>query len=227
MSTRAVYRSVKWLLLLLLAIQLPIYAADGPVGMLYATGSAWLNGSKVPNSAAVFYGDMLQTSSGSLARINATGTSVMVSSNTLVKVEESKIHIEHGAINVGTSRGLATQAGEITVAPKGNSWTSFQVSEVDGKVQIVAEKGDLTVTDGQTTATLQQGQQTTVEDTNEAGKKKHRKRGTGAAPAASGSIMNSTEAIMAGSGVVAGVTIWVLLQGGAPLSPSCPSSGCP
>jgi len=36
-------------------------AGETPSAMLYTNGAAWLNGSDVPKSAAVFSGDLLQT----------------------------------------------------------------------------------------------------------------------------------------------------------------------
>ena len=48
----------------LLAIVFPaqvMLAGETASAMLYTNGAAWLNGSEVPKSAAVFSGDMLQT----------------------------------------------------------------------------------------------------------------------------------------------------------------------
>ena len=213
--------------LLALLIPMQLLAAHTAAAMLYANGSTWVNGSPVPKSAAVFAGDMVQTKPDAIARLNASGSSVMVLADSLVKFQGPEVDIEHGAVQVGTSRGLSTKAGEVTVKPTGNSWTEFQVADVDGQVQIVATKGDLTVQDQQGTTTLSQGQQTTRDDTSQPEKKKHRKHGTGAEAAAKGGIMNSTQALWIGSGIVAGVTVWVLLQGEEPMSPSCPNNNCP
>jgi len=212
----------------LLAILVPVQllAADSASAMLFTNGAAWLNGSAVPKSAAVFSGDLVQTQSDSTANISAAGSSVMVGSDSLVKFEGPAVEIEHGTVRVATSRGLATSAGEVTVKPAGNSWTEFQVTDVNGQVQIAASKGDLTIQDQQGTTTLAQGQQTTRDDTSEPEKKKHRKHGTGAAPAAGGGIMSSTKAIIAGSVIVGGVTAWVLLQSDEPMSPSCRTNPC-
>jgi hypothetical protein len=218
------YRS---LLSCLLAMLFPmqLLAADSASAMLYTNGAAWLNGSTVPKSAAVFSGDLVQTRSDSTANLSAAGSSVMVGSDSLVKFEGPAVEIEHGTVRVATSRGLATTAGEVTVRPAGNGWTEFQVTDVDGQVQIAASKGDLTIQDQQGTTTLAQGQQT-IRDETSGKKKKHRRHGTGAEPAARGGIMNSTEAVIAGSAIVGGVTAWVLLQSDEPMSPSCPSNPC-
>lgn len=215
---------------IVLALLLPgqLLAADSASAMLYANGTAWVNGSEVPKSAAVFAGDMVQTRPDSTAHINASGSSVMVLSDSLVKFEGPAVEIEHGAVRVSTARGLETRAGEVTVKPAGNSWTEFQVTDVDGQVQIAANKGDVTVQDQQGTTTLQQGQQTTRDDTsNPEQKKKKKRRGAGAATAAGGGILSSSYAIYTGIAIVGGITTWVLLQGDDPLSPACPNNTCP
>lgn len=225
--SQTVLRSV---LSIVLALLLPgqLLAADSASAMLYANGTAWVNGSSVPKSAAVFAGDMVQTRPDSTAHINASGSSVMVLSDSLVKFEGLAVEIEHGAVRVSTARGLETRAGEVTVKPAGNSWTEFQVTDVDGQVQIAANKGDVTVQDQQGTTTLQQGQQTTRDDTsNPEQKKKKKRRGAGAATAAGGGILSSSYAIYTGIAIVGGITTWVLLQHDEPLSPACPNNTCP
>jgi hypothetical protein len=215
----------------LLAILFPaqvMLAGETASAMLYTNGAAWLNGSEVPKSAAVFTGDMLQTRPDSTARIQANGSSVMVLADSLVKFEGPAVELEHGAVRVTTSRGLAARAGDVTVKPTSNSWTEFQVTDVDGRMQIAANKGDLTVQDDQGTTTVTQGQQTTRDDTSDTGKKKKKRRhGTGAAPAAGGGIMSSPYVVYGSLGVAGGVGLWVWLQSEPPVSPACPSNSCP
>src|SRR5712671_4414588 len=220
---------LKSALSLVLAMWVParLLAADSASAMLYSNGTAWVNGSTVPKSAAVFDGDLVQTRPDSSANLNASGSSVMVLADSLVKFQGSAVEVEHGAIRVSTSQGLATRAGEVTVKPAGTAWTEFQVTDVDGQVQIVATKGDLTVQDQQGTSTVQEGQQTTRDDTsNPEKKKKKRRRGAGAATAAGGGILSSSAAIYTGIAIVGGVTTWVLLQDDDPLSPACPNNTC-
>lgn len=227
MSQSRLRSSVCCLLAILFPAQIML-AGETASAILYTTGAAWLNGSEVPKSAAVFTGDMLQTRPDSTARIQANGSSVMVLADSLVKFEGPAVELEHGAVRVTTSRGLAARAGDVTVKPASNSWTEFQVTDVDGRMQIAANKGDLTVQDDQGTTTVTQGQQTTRDDTSDTGKKKKKRRhGTGAAPAAGGGIMSSPYAVYGGLGVVGGVGLWVWLQSEPPVSPACPSNSCP
>lgn len=195
--------------------------------MLYTNGAAWLNGSEVPKSAAVFAGDMLQTRPDSTASIQSHGSNVMVLADSLVKFEGPAVELDHGAVRITTSSGMAARAGEVTVKPAANALTEFQVKDVDGRVQIAANKGDVTVQDDKGTTTVTQGQETTRDDTsNPEKKKKRRRRGTGAAPAATGSIMSSAPVVYGGLAAAGAVGIWVWTRSEPPVSPACPSQ-CP
>jgi len=225
--SQSAFRSALCCLLVIVFPAQVMLAGDTPAAMLYTNGAAWLNGSEVPKSAAVFTGDLLQTRPDSTANIQANGSSVMVLADSLVKFDGPAVELEHGGVRVTTSRGLAARAGDVTIKPASDSWTEFQVTDVDGQVQIAANKGDLTVQDDKGTTTVTQGQQTTRDDTSntEKKKKKHRRQ-AGAATAAKGGIMSSTPAVIVGLGAVAGVGIWVGTRSGNPVSPDCPSNPC-
>ena len=197
------------------------FAADSSAAMLYTNGAAWINGGTVPKSSAIFAGDLVQTRTDSVASIKATGTSVVVYSDSLVQFQGSAVKLEHGSLNVGTSRNMAAQVGELKVVPaSGSSWTEFEVSDTDGAVKIIARKGDLRLIDANGTTTLAQGQETTRDETSERRKRK-RERG-GAIPAAGGGILDSPYAIGAGIAVVGGVAAWALLHEDEPFSPKKP-----
>jgi hypothetical protein len=214
---------------LLLIVPASLFAADSGAAMLYATGAAWLNGSHVPNSSAIFAGDLVQTRSDSAANIHAPGSSITVLGDSLVQFEGTSLKVEHGGVSVSTSTGIATTAGDVRVAPVSNVWTEFNVIDVDGRVRIAARKGDLTVTDDNGTVTLAQGQETTrdeqsqqAQQPDQSDKKKNKKRATGAVPAAGGGVLNSPVAIGVGAAAIAGVTAWVLIKSDNPVSPAVP-----
>jgi hypothetical protein len=203
-----------------------LLAADSNAAMLHTNGAAWINGAHVPrSSAAIFYGDLLQTRSDSIANINQPGSAITVLADSLVQFEGSSLDIQHGGVTVSTSKSVATTAGDIKVTPASSAWTEFNVSDVDGTVRISARKGDLTINDGKQTVLLAQGQETTRDDSSDNdnnGKKKNRRKQSGAVPAAGGGILNSPWAIGAGGVAVIGVTTWVLIQNDNPASPAKP-----
>jgi hypothetical protein len=159
----------------------------------------------------------------------------MVLNESLVQYEGSTLKLEHGGVTISTSKLLATRAGDVTVAPSTSVWTEFEVRDVDGRVQIAARKGDLTISDDTGTTILAQGQQTTREasdsqvdnqvnnhDSPDNKKKKKKKEAAGAIAPAAGGILNSPVAVGIGAGVIVGVTAWVLIQGDQPVSPAKP-----
>jgi len=208
---------------LLLVAPGSLFAADSSAAMLYANGAAWLNGSHVPNSSAIFAGDLVQTRSDSAANIHAPGSSITVLGDSLVQFEGASLKVEHGGVSVSTSKGVATTAGDVRVAPVSNAWTEFNVTDIDGTVRIAARKGDLTITDDDGTVTLPQGQETTRNEQSDQSdkKKKDKKRAAGAVPAAGGGVLNSPIAIGVGAAAI-GVTIWVLTRSSNPVSPATP-----
>jgi hypothetical protein len=199
-----------------------LLAADSAPAMLYARGAAWINGGAVPRTSAVFPGDLVQTRSDSVASINASGSNVVVLADSLVKFEGPAVALEHGSLRVATSKGLSTHTGDLTVTPAANGWTEFEVKQVgDDTVQIMAQKGDVTVSDGSSSSTLSQGQQTTVGNSMEK-KKKKRRKGGGAVPASGGAVLDSPVVIYGGAAAVGGLLTWVLLEDSNPVSQVAP-----
>ena len=120
-----------------------LMAADSGAAMLYAYGSASLNGNAVPRSSAIFPGDRVQTTGNSVAKINAPGLSVAVQPDSAIKFDGTNISVDRGTVSVATSKSTAARAGETTITPASNAQTEFQVSQIGGKPQIMARKGDL------------------------------------------------------------------------------------
>jgi hypothetical protein len=216
----------------LLAIVFPaqmMLAGETASAMLYTNGAAWVNGTEAPKSIAMFAGDLLQTRPDSTASIQSSGSNIMVLADSLVKFEGPAVELEHGSVRITTSRGLATVAGDVTIKPAADAWTEFQVTDVNGQVQIAANKGDVTVQDDKGTTTVAQGQQTTRDDTNtndNEKKKKKRRKAAGAATAATGGIMISPAVVYGGLAAIGGAAIWIWTREPSPVSPACPTNPC-
>jgi len=197
-----------------------LFAADQPAAMLYSHGTALLNGDGISRSSAIFSGDLVQTNADSAANINASGSIVLVRNDSLVKYQGNAVELEHGGVAISTSKLLSTRAGDVTVSPAASVWTEFEVRDVDGRVQIAARTGDLTISDDTGTTTLAQGQETTRDEQSDENKKKKKRRGTGATAAAQGGVLSSPWAIGIGGAAIVGGTVWVLVQPEQPVSPS-------
>jgi len=201
-----------------------LFAADQPAAMLYSHGTALLNGDSIARSSAIFSGDLIQTTGDSAANINASGSIVLVRNDSLVVYQGNAVELEHGGVTVSTTKLLATRAGDVTVSPAASVWTEFEVRDVDGRVQIAARTGDLTISDDTGTSTLAQGQQTTRDESqppDENSKKKNKRAArTGAAAGAGGGALSSPWVIGIAGGAIVGGTAYVLIQSAPPVSPS-------
>ena len=157
-------------LCLAIIVSLPasLMAADSGVAVARPYGTAWLNGAAIGQSSTIFPGDLVQTDANSALNIRSAGSSVTVVSGSLVKFEGGAVSLQRGRVKLATSKGMSANAGSVTVAPASNAWTEFEMTDVAGKVQIVALKGDLQISNGSQTMTLAQGQQATQKDSTEA-----------------------------------------------------------
>ena len=194
-----------------------------PAAMLYSHGGTMLNGTAVPRSSALFSGDLVQTGADSVANINSTGSTVLVLNDSLIQYEGESLKLEHGGVSISTSKSMSAHAGDVKISPAEGVLTEFEVRDVDGRVQIAARKGDLSITDQDGTSTLPQGQETTKDESSPQSSKKGKRQAgpvPGAAPGSAGAILDSPWVVGIGGGAIIGTTIWVLLQGGAAASPT-------
>jgi len=211
-------------LALLVPAQLP--GQESATAMVYANGQTWVNGTEVPKSVAVFMGDTLQTRQDASASIGVNGSSVMVLSDSLIKYEGASVAVDRGTVRVSTANGFSAHVCEVKAWPAANVPTQYQFTHSDRNVIVTATKGDVIVDDHGDRKTVAEGQQITREDGCEAAAKKNPKRRPGASTAAAGGILSSPPLLYTGIGIVGGITTWVLLQGGDPISPKCPDNSC-
>ena len=224
--SQKLFRSVVSIALTLL-VPSQLISQDSASAMVFANGPAWINGTEIPKSMALFPGDMLQTKQDASANVGTNGSSIMVLSDSLVKYEGSSVGVDHGSVRVSTGSGFEAHACEVKAKPVNNTQTQYQFAHNDRHVTLVATKGDVTLEDHQGSKTIKEGEQTTRDDGCEVAAKKNPKKRTGATTAAGGGILSSPTALRTGIVIVGGITTWVLLQDDDPLSPACPTKTCP
>src|SRR5579863_9597298 len=189
--------------------------------VLFAANSAMLTVSdsesstganNVLRSSALFVGDTVATRPDSVASINAEGSMVLVLADSSIQFEGNSVNMGHGGVVVTTSQAMAVRAGKLTIAPVAQRAAKFEVSDADGVIQIAAREGALAINDGSSTTILQQGQETTRQDSDQSeGPKKDK----GAPPTGSGFHMSKkTAAIVFGGGGATGTTAAILLTTG-------------
>jgi len=211
-------------------------AQDPARAMLHSDGEVWVNGSPAPapNSSAIFLHDSVQTQRGSRAKIDADGSMATLQPDTIVQFEGHELVLDHGRLQVNTSRGMRVRVNCMTVIPLTQQWTSYDVIDVDGKVLVVAYANDVNIhyqegtarrsklATGPSDATVRQGEQATREE---------RCGGAAAKPAvinASGPALNSVWAKGAGLAAIGIIACVILCRGSGggsgsePISPASP-----
>src|ERR1039458_6552089 len=111
---------------------------DSVRGMLHGARGVWLNGNPAPNSSAIFPHDLVQTQKENRAKIDADGSTVTVQPATIVQFEGDALVIDHGSLQLNTSRGMRVRVNCRTVIPLTPEWSRYDVIDVDGKMMVVA-----------------------------------------------------------------------------------------
>jgi ferric-dicitrate binding protein FerR (iron transport regulator) len=194
-------------------------AAQDSGAMLYGTGLVYLNGSQLANSSAVAIGDVIQIKENGEANLNASGSSVMIQSSTIARFRSGGLALDRGSISVATGNGMSVFARDFKITPVTGGWTEFYVTRVSGSIQIIARKGNVTVSCGATTSTIKEGQEISRNDAADCGVVA---KGSGAPAAVKPPLITSSTAKYAALGVGGGLLLWSLAHTDEPVSPSVP-----
>lgn len=191
-----------------------------PAAVLHTKGGVWINGSEARDSTAVFSGDLIETKPGFSATLNLDGAEIWLAPEAVAKFNGDSLELDHGSVSVGTSRSFKLQVNCITIVPVASTWTQFEVSDLNGTVQVTARKADVNVQGGRATGnagssggTVHEGEQKSFDETEMCGK-----------PAQPASPARGISPLwIAGGAAGVGVLIWILAHGnGSPTSPSSP-----
>lgn len=162
---------------------------------------------------------MIQTKDTGAANLNGPGATVVIQSNTIVRMQTGGLSLDRGSVTVATGNGTSVFARDFKINPASSGWTEFYVSRASGVIEIMARKNSLIVSCGPGTSAIKEGQQVTREDAADCGIAQKK---PGAIPAAKGPILTSVWAEDAGIGAGGALLGWVLAQGDDPVSPHVP-----
>ena len=202
-------------------------AQDEGRAMLHSEGGTSVNGNLAPISSAIFPHDTIQTQKASTAKIDAEGSTITLQPQTTILYEPDEITLDHGSLELITSRGLRVRVNCMTIIPVTQEWTRYDVTDVNGKVTVAAYQQDVKIhSRGATVRRSKQGEssETIVHQSEQA----TREEGCGAAAkpadtvAGEPGILNTTWAKAAGIIVVGVITCWALCRSGEPISPDSP-----
>jgi len=200
-----------------------------PAAILHTQGGVWVNGYEARDSSAIFSGDLLETKSGFSSTLAMEGTSVLIQPESVAKFQGDLLVLDHGSVAVETSKSFKVKVNCITVVPVVNEWTQYEVTDVNGTVQVAARKLDVNVaresrqpkptpeTEAATAGSVHEGEQKNYDVSTLCG--------APAQPTGAGSALNPKWIAVGAGGVGAGVLIWILIHGGGgkqPVSASQP-----
>ena len=154
---------IGWLLVLLMPSAL--FAADGPTGVIYGTGSVYLDGSQLANSAPVMSGDIIETKEVGVAHLDMSGSTAIIQANAVVRFHAAGLSLDRGSISMATGKSLTVSARDFQITPVSSAWTQFDVTRSGGVIQIAARKNSVTISCGVGAPTvIKEGQQITRAD---------------------------------------------------------------
>lgn len=217
---------------MIVILPVSLLAQDTAAAILRNNGiGVQVNRNPAPASSALFSGDYIETQKNSVARIEASGSTADLNSETMLQFEGNELVLEHGSLSVNTSRAMRVKIGCLTVTPVNpEEWTHYDVVDLDGKVTVSALKSDVYIE--ARSKTPKDAKQSAHSDRVivREGEQKSREEKCGAAylnnPSAiagSGAIMNSPWAIGAGiAGVGAALCFGLLCHDDDPASPTKP-----
>jgi len=116
-----------------------------PVAIIHTQGGVWVNGSEARDATAIFVGDVLETKTGFSATLNLEGASVLLQPETVATLDDGVLVLDHGSVSVGTNIGFRVRVNCLTVVPVLKDWTQYDVTDLNGTVQVVASKKDVNV----------------------------------------------------------------------------------
>ncbi len=196
-----------------------------PAAILHAQGGVWINGYEAKDSAAVFAGDLLETRPGFSANLTLEGSAVLIQAESVTKFQGDWVELDHGRVSVETLKSFQVRVHCIKVVPVANEWTQYEVTNVNGTVQVAAHKSDVNVqvegahrkpseeTAGSQGGSVHEGEQRNYDESQLCGAPPR--------PTGAGSALNPKWIAIGAGG--AGILIWILIHGGGGSSPASPS----
>jgi hypothetical protein len=194
-------------------------AADAPAGVLYGTGTVYLDGAQLANSMPVLTGDVIETKEVGIAHLDMSGSTAIIQANAIVRFQAGGLSLDRGSVSMATGKSLSVFARDFQITPVSSDWTQFEVTRSGGLIQIAARKNSVTIKCGAGAPTLvREGHHITRADAQDCGLVQK----SGAPTAAQGPILTSPWAEGAGIGAAGTLLLLTLHHGDNPVSPDKP-----
>jgi hypothetical protein len=200
-----------------------VLAADSPagVGVLYGTGTVFLDGAQLANSMPVLTGDVIETKEVGVAHLDMSGSIAIIQPNAIVRFHAAGLSLDRGSISMATGKSLSVSARDFQITPLSSAWTQFEVTRSGGVIQITARKNSVTIKCGMGAPTLiREGHQITRADAQDCGLAQ--KSDSGAIPPIHGAVLTSGWVEAAGTATAGTLLFLTLRHGDDPVSPDKP-----
>lgn len=222
------------LLSLTLVAFLPVSLAadESAVAVLRSvSGTVLVNQSASPASIAVFRGDTIETRPDSSAWMEYRGSTVEIDAETIIRLEDGEIILDHGSVTVTSFQQLRVHVGCVTAIPVNAEKTIYFVTDRDSRVTVNAQEKDVNLDSNSSNLKHASHPESAVHEVVHQGEKKSRDEHCGggdlkgASSGASGGVLNSWPAVASGMVFVTAGTLCVLLCfNDQPPSPHTPSN---
>jgi hypothetical protein len=116
-----------------------------PVAVLHTQGGVWVNNYEARDASSVFEGDLIETKPAFSANLNLEGSEILIQPQSVAKFQKDLLALDHGGVSVGTSTGYKVKVKCITVVPLHPEWTQYDVTDINGKIEVAAHKNDVRV----------------------------------------------------------------------------------
>ena len=204
---------------LLIWVPISLAAADFPAGTIQATGPVYLDGAELKNSSSVTSGDVIESQASGLANMNLVGSTVQIEPSTSLKFERAGLALDRGTLEVASGKQLTVLTRCLRVTPTSTDWTQFNVTRSNGRVHVVARKGDVVIRgESAHRDVLKESKETWRDDGPGCGGAVVR----GAVPAAKGPMIDAAMAERAALAASGALLTWIFLQSDDPVSPAIP-----
>lgn len=211
---------IRCMICLVLSAAVPLtLLGQTPSAILHTQGGVWVNGYEARDSTAVFTGDLLETKPGFAATLTLEGATVLIQPESVATLRADLLELDHGSVSVTTSTSFKVKVNCLTVVPVSNARNQYDVTDVNGSVQVAAHKSDVNVereskhgkpwaeSAGSQGGSVHEGEQHSYSESDLCGAAPPTGTPTGLIPR------------LASGAAIGGLLIWVLLQGSNPISP--------
>jgi ferric-dicitrate binding protein FerR (iron transport regulator) len=133
-------------------------SASDSSAVLKSTGVVVLNGAGAPATTAIFSGDTVRTTGGSVLTISAPGSTVLLPQNSQLTFKGNSVNLTGGKATVTTTKGMSVSADQYLISPGPEGSAQFEIEKSGDGLLVHAAKGAVTIKSSGKMVTLSEGQ---------------------------------------------------------------------